>query len=321
MFVGIDVSKDFLDIATRGGEVSPFRVSRDEPGLSDLVQRLTSAELQVKLIVLEATGGIERDVVATLAIAGFPVAVVNARNVRDFAKGIGKRAKTDSIDASVLAHYAEVVGPVAQPVPDALSREIEALLTRRRQVIQTLVSERNRRAGLQLQRVTGPGKRVMESLKRSIEWLEKELASLDDDLDDAIKNSPLWKEKDDLLQSVKGVGPVLSRTLLGYVPELGRLNRKQIASLIGLAPFNDDSGNREKKRFTWGGRSEVRAVLYMAAVAAIRCNKVLAAFYRRLVDAGKPKKVALTAVMRKLLTHLNAMMRIHLQSAKPALAA
>ena len=321
MFVGIDVSKEFLDVATRGGEVSPFRVSRDEQGLNELVQRLTSAEFHVKLIVLEATGGIERDVVAVLAIAGFRVAVVNAKNVRDFARGLGKRAKTDRIDAAVLAHFAEVVEPDAQPLPDALSREVEALLTRRRQVIQTLVSERNRRAGLQLQRITGPGKRVMESLARSITWLEKELASLDDDLDDAIKNSQLWKEKDDLLRSVKGVGPVLSRTLLGYVPELGRLNRKQVASLIGLAPFNHDSGKGEKKRSIGGGRAEVRAVLYMASVAAIRSNELLAAFYRRLVDAGKPKKVALTAVMRKLLTHLNAMMRNHLQSAKPALVA
>ena len=321
MFVGIDVSKEFLDVATRGGELSPFRVRRDEEGLSELVQRLTSAELPVKLIVLEATGGIERDVVAVLTAAKLLVAVVNARSVRDFARSLGKLAKTDGIDAAVLAHYAEVVDPVAQPVPDALSREVEALLTRRRQVIQTLVSERNRRAGLLLQRVIGPAKRVMESLTRSIAWLEKELASLDDDLDDAIKNSPIWREKDDLLRSVKGVGPILSRTLLGYLPELGRLNRKQIAALVGVAPFNNDSGMRSGKRCIWGGRAEVRSVLYMAAVAAIRFNDVLGVFFRRLVAAGKPKKVALIAVMRKLLTHLNAMMRVHLQSATPALTA
>lgn len=321
MFIGIDVSKEFLDVATRGGEINPFRVRRDEEGLSELVQRLASAELQVKLIVLEATGGIERDVVATLATAKLPVAVVNPRSVRDFARSLGKLAKTDGIDAAVLAHFAESVGPVAQPVPDALSREIEALLTRRRQVIQTLVSERNRRSGLQLQRVTGPGKRVMESLKRSIEWLENELASLDDDLDDSIKKSPVWREKDELLRSVKGVGPVLSRTLLGYLPELGQLNRKQVASLVGVAPFNNDSGKRSGRRSIWGGRGEVRAVLYMASVAAIRCNDVLAAFYQRLVAAGKPKKVALIAVMRKLLTRLNATMRAHLQSATPALTA
>jgi transposase len=321
MFVGIDVSKEFLDVATRGGEINPFRVRRDEEGLSELVQRLASPELQVKLVVLEATGGIERDVVATLAAAKLPVAVVNPRSVRDFARSTGKLAKTDGIDAAVLAHYAEAVGPVAQPVPDALSREIEALLTRRRQVIQSLVSERNRRSGLQLQRVSGPGKRVMDSLKRSIAWLEKELASLDDELDDAIKNSSVWRAKDELLRSVKGVGPVLSRTLLGYVPELGQLNRKEIASLMGVAPFNNDSGKRSGKRSIWGGRGEVRAVLYMASVAAIRCNDVLAAFYQRLVAAGKPKKVALIAVMRKLLTRLNATMRAHLQSAPPALTA
>jgi transposase len=322
MFVGIDVSKDFLDVATRGGAMIPFRVRRDEEGLTELAQRLASSELQVKLIVLEATGGIERDVAATLAIANLPVAVVNPRSVRDFARSLGKLAKTDGIDAAVLAHYAEAVGPVARAVPNALSREIEALLTRRRQVIQTLVSERNRRAGLQLQRVTGPGKRVMESLKRSIAWLEKELASLDDDLDDTVKGSPVWREKDELLRNVKGVGPVLSRTLLGYLPELGRLNRKQIASLVGVAPFNDDSGKRKGNRSIWGGRGEVRAVLYMACVAAIRCNDVLAPFYQRLVAAGKPKKVALIAVMRKLLTRLNATMRAYyLKSTTPALTA
>jgi transposase len=319
MFVGIDVSKDFLDVATRAGEVSPFRVCRDETGMNELVQRLRSAEIQIQLVVMEATGGIERDVVATLAAANLPVAVVNPRCVRDFARATGKRAKTDAIDAAMLAWYAEAVEPAIEPIPDALSREVDALLTRRRQVIQTLVSERNRRGGLLLQRVTGPGKRVMESLERSIKWLECELAALDDDLDNAIRNSSVWREKDDLLQSVKGVGPVVSRTLLGFMPELGKLNRKQIASLAGLAPFNDDSGKGSKKRKIGGGRGEVRAVLYMAAVTAVRWNDVLAAFYRRLLAAGKPKKVALTAVMRKLLIRLNALMRIHLQTTEPKL--
>jgi transposase len=313
MFVGLDVSKEFLDVAVRAGELKPFRVSRDEEGLDELVQRLSKAETTIKLVVVEATGGMERDVVAVLAAAGIAVAVVNPRCVRDFARSLGKLAKTDGIDAGVLAHYAEAVEPAVQPVPDALSREVEALLTRRRQVIQTLVSERNRRSGLLLQRVTGPGKRVMDSLQRSIEWLEQELASLNDDLDGAIKDSPLWREKDDLLQSIKGVGPIVSRTLLGYLPELGQLNRKQIAALAGLAPFNNDSGKRCGKRSIWGGRAEVRAVLYMAAVTAVRWNDVLGAFFRRLVAAGKPKKVALTAVMRKLLIRLNAMMRDHLQ--------
>lgn len=321
MFVGIDVSKDVLDVAVQGPTPSSFRVGRDEKGLEELVQRLTSAEGQVKLVVLEATGGLERDVVAVLAAAKIPVAVVNPRCVRDFARSLGKLAKTDGIDAAVLARYAEAVEPAAQAIPDALSREVEALLTRRRQVIQTLVSERNRRGGLLLQRLTGPGKRVMQSLERSIAWHEKELASLDEELDDTIKRSPVWREKDDLLQSIKGVGPVLSRTLLGYLPELGKLNRKKIAALAGLAPFNNDSGRRLGKRSIWGGRAEVRAVLYMAAVTAIRWNEELRTFYQRLVAAGKPKKVALTAVMRKLLTHLNGMMRSHLQPASPTLTA
>ena len=318
MFVGIDVSKDFLDVATREGEFDPFRVGRDETGLNELIQRLLSAETQVKLVVLEATGGFERDVVAVLASAKISVAVVNPKRVRDFAKGTGELAKTDRIDAAILAHYAESVALVVQPVPDALSREVEALLTRRRQVIQALVSERNRRTGLLQQRVAGPGKRVMQSLTRSIKWLETELAALDDDLDGTIKKSPLWREKDDLLQSVKGVGPTLSRTLLGYLPELGLLSRKQIAALAGLAPFNRDSGKHVGKRSIFGGRAEVRCVLYMGAITAARCNDELGAFYRRLVAAGKPKKVALTAVMRKLLVHLNALMRRHLQKPAPA---
>lgn len=319
MFVGIDISKDFLDVATKEKELVPFRVNRDEAGLDELVKRLQSAENLVKLIVVEATGGFERDVVAVLAAAKLPVAVVNPKRVRDFAKGLGKLAKTDGIDAAVLAHYAESAAPAVTLVPDALSQEIGALLTRRRQVIQTLVSEKNRRNGLLQQRVTGPGKRVMESLSRSIKWLEKELASLDDDLDGTIKKSPLWREKDDLLRSVKGVGPVVSRTLLGALPELGTINRKKIAALVGLAPFNRDSGKFVGKRSILGGRTEVRSVLYMAAVTAARCNGELGDFYRRLVAQGKPAKVALTAVMRKLLIHLNAIMRNHLQATAPAL--
>lgn len=315
MFVGIDVSKDALDVALRGEAPGSFRVGRDEKGLEELVARLASLESKVKLVVLEATGGLERDVVAVLAAAAIRVAVVNPRCVRDFARSLGKLAKTDGLDAAVLAHYAEAVEPQAKPIPDALTREVEGLLTRRRQLVQTLVSERNRRSGLLLQRLTGPGRRVMQSLERSIEWLETELASLEKDLDDTIKRSDIWREKDDLLRSEKGVGNVLSRTLLGYVPELGKLNRKQIAALIGLAPFNNDSGKRSGQRSIWGGRGEVRAVLYMGAITASRFHPVLRQFYQRLVAAGKPKKVALTAVMRKLLVRLNAMMRDHLRPA------
>lgn len=322
MFVGIDVSKDVLDVATRG--VTPSRtlqVSRDEKGLQELVRELSGSDDKVKLVVLEATGGLERDVVAVLAASAIPVAVVNPRFVRDFARSLGKLAKTDGIDAAVLAHYAEAVEPVVQPVPDEITREIEGLLTRRRQIVQALVSERNRRSGLLLRRLTGPGKRVMKSLESSIKWHQKELESLDEDLANTIKGSPMWREKEDLLRKVKGVGPVVSRTLLGYLPELGKLNRKKIAALVGLAPFNNDSGKRKGKRSIWGGRSEVRAVLYMAAVTAARCNPVLRDFYKRLLAAGKPKKVALTAVMRKLLIWLNAMMRGQLTAALPALPA
>lgn len=312
MFVGIDVSKDVLDVALRAEQQSSFRVNRDEKGLQELVQRLTAADIKVQLVVMEATGGLERDVVAVLAAAGVQAAVVNARCVRDFARSLGKLAKTDAIDAAVLAHYAQAIEPAVKPVPDALTREVEALLTRRRQLIQTLVSERNRRSSLLMQRITPPGKRVMQSLERSIKWLEKELESLEKELDDTIKRSDIWREKDDLLQSVKGVGNTVSRTLLGYLPELGHLNRRQIAALVGLAPFNHDSGKRSGQRSIWGGRSDVRAVLYMAAVTAARFNPVLRVFYARLLAAGKPKKVALTAVMRKLLVQLNAMMRDHL---------
>jgi transposase len=319
MFVGIDVSKDRLDVFVRGSTESQFRVSREQVGLEELVERLQALKPGVELAVLEATGGLERDVAAVLAAAQIPVAVVNPRCVRDFARSLGKLAKTDQIDAVVLAHYAEAARPAAQSIPDALSREIEALLVRRRQVVQMLVSERNRRSGLLLQRVVGPGKRVIKSLEDSIKWLEKQLAALDDELDDTIKKSPVWREKDDMLRSVKGVGPVVSRTLLALLPELGRLNRKQIAALAGLAPFNNDSGRRSGKRSIWGGRSEVRGVLYMAAVAASRFNPELKAFHQRLLGAGKPTKVALTAVMRKLLTKLNAMMRSLVTPAKPAL--
>jgi transposase len=317
MFVGIDISKDFLDVAIRGGADNQFRVSYDDEGLAGLVARLREQEKGIRLVVMEATGGLERHVAAVLAAASVPLAIINPRFVRDFSRGLGKLAKTDKIDAAALAHYAEAVEPAAQAVPDALAREMDALLTRRRQVVQMLVSERNRRSALLLQRSTA--QRVVQSVEQTIKWLQQQLEELDAMIDDTIRKSPVYREKDDLLRSVKGVGPVSSRTLLSHVPELGRLNRKKIAALVGLAPFNNDSGQRRGKRSIWGGRGEVRAVLYMAAVAAIRSNDILKAFYTRLRAAGKPAKVALTAVMRKLLTHLNAMMRKHLPPTTPAL--
>jgi transposase len=273
----------------------------------------------VELVVLEATGGLERDVVAALAAAKLPVAVVNPRCVRDFARSLGKLAKTDSIDAAVLAHFAQAIKPAVQPPPDELSLQLEALLTRRRQLIQMLVSEKNRQSTLLIQRSAKPGKRVLKSLASHIDWLRKQIEDLDEEIDDTIKQSPIWREKDDLLQSIKGVGSVTARILISYLPELGMLNRKQIAALVGLAPFNHDSGRHNGRRSIWGGRAEVRTALYMAAVTAARCNTELRAFYARLLTAGKPTRVALTAVMRKLLIKLNAMMR-DLLHPKPALA-
>lgn len=320
MFVGIDISKDFLDVAVSGEQPVVFRVARDEQGYAELLTRLQESKERVRLVVMEATGGLERDVSAELAAAQVPIAVVNPRSVRDFARALGKLAKTDRIDALVLAAYAEAVEPKAQAVPDQMSREIEALLTRRRQVVQMLTSEKNRRSGLLLQRKAGPGQSVIKSLDGHIKWLKEQLETLEKELGDTMRGSPMWREKEELLSSVKGVGPITARTLLGYVPELGKLNRKKIAALIGLAPFNHDSGKMRGKRSIWGGRSDVRAVLYMAAVAASRSNPVLKPFYARLVAAGKAPKVALTAVMRKLLTHLNAAMRDFITS-KPQITA
>lgn len=309
MFVGIDVSKDQLDVAV-GREADgyqPIQVARDEAGLTELVARL--AEKQIQLIVLEATGGLERDVVAALAAAKLPVAVVNPRNVRDFARALGKLAKTDTIDAATLAHFAEAIRPAVQPLPDALTQQLELLITRRKQLIQMLVSEKNRRAMIMVQRSVAGGTKLLVSLNAHIEWLEARIVELDDEIDKTIKASPLWRENDDLLQSVKGVGPVTARMLIGHLPELGTLNRKKIAALVGLAPFNNDSGGSHGQRAIWGGRAEVRSALYMAAVTASRFNATLSAFYQRLVAAGKAPKVALTAVMRKLLITLNAILR------------
>jgi len=306
MFVGIDVSKDRLDVAVHGRKEN-WQFNRDENGLGRLVDHLQSLGESITLVVLEATGGLERDVAASLAVAKIPAAVVNARQVRDFARATGKLAKTDGIDATVLAHFAEAIRPAVQTVADELAQALEARITRRNQLIQMFVAEKNRRAMLLIQRTASSA--MAKSIDVHIQWLEKQIASLDDELDKLIKNSPVWKEKDDLLQSVPGVGPVTSRTLLGYVPELGTLDRKKIAALIGLAPFNHDSGHLSGRRAIWGGRAEVRSVLYMAVVAALRCNPVLRAFYARLIAAGKVPKVAITATMRKLLTTLNAMVR------------
>ncbi len=297
-FVGIDISKDSLDIATRPIGAS-WTVDHDARGVATLLDHLQA--LCPTLIVLEATGGLEVFLTAELAAAGLPVVVVNPRQVRDFAKATGKLAKTDQIDAKVLAHFAEAVRPPPRPLPDASTQALSALITRRRQIVQMLVAEKNR--------LGSAPKPVRTDIQKHILWLERQLARLDEDLTNTIRQSPIWREKEDLLQSAPGIGPVISRTLLADLPELGTLNGKQIAALVGVAPLNHDSGKGRGKRITWGGRASVRCALYMSTLTAVRYNPVIKAFYERLQEVGKPKKVALTACMRKLLIILNAMLK------------
>jgi transposase len=302
MVVGVDVAKAELVVVVRpSGETST--AANDERGVRALVERL--AGLAPELIVLEATGGYETLCVAALAAAGLPVVVVNPRQVRDFAKATGQLAKTDRIDAGVLALFAERIRPAVRVVPGPEARALEALLTRRRQLLEMRQAEANR-LGLALGRRQRP---VRQSLKKHIAYLDRELATTESDLDALVRQSPAWRERDDLLQSVPGIGPVVARTLLAELPELGHLNRRQVAKLVGVAPLNRDSGPWRGRRFVHGGRSTVRAALYMAALVATRHNAVIRACYRRLVALGKPKKVALVACMRKLLTILNQMLR------------
>lgn len=304
-YVGIDVSKDQLDIALRPtGET--WSMPNDASGITELVQRV--AQLHPKLVVLEATGGLQMPVAAALASAGWPLAMVNPRQVRDFARATGKLAKSDQLDAQVLAHFAEAVRPTPYPLPDAQTQELTALLTRRHQVVEMLTAEKNR---LRTTRES-----VRQRVQDHIRWLEQELADLDDDLERALRESPLWRGKDNLLRSVPGIGRVVSITLLADLPELGTLSRHQIAALVGVAPLNRDSGRFRGKRTVWGGRARVRAALYMAALTATRYNPIIKAFYRRLCGVGKARKVALTACMRKLLIILNSMVK-HQQTWTP----
>lgn len=298
VFVGIDVSKDELEVASVP-QSSRLRVARDEAGLVQLVERLKA--LGPSLVVLEASGGYEMPVVMALAGAGLPCVVVNARQVRDFAKASGKLAKTDRIDAQVIAEFAQAIRPQVRALPDAASAQFIALVARRRQLVEMLTAEQNR---LALSHAA-----VREDLKQNIEWLKRRVRDLDGELTRAVRASPLWRESDKLLQQVPGVGRVVSAVLLALLPELGRLSPKQIAALVGLCPFNRDSGRWQGKRSIFGGRASVRAVLYMAIVSAIRWNPLIKVFYQRLLAAGKPKKLAMTACMRKLLVILNAMMR------------
>lgn len=298
-FVGIDVSKAQLDVGvlpTR--EVWP--VPNEPKAIAELIPRLQ--ELAPKLIVMEATGGLEIPVAAALSGAGLPVVIVNPRQVREFARATGQLAKTDKIDALILALFGERVRPEIRPLPDAMARAFDALLARRRQLVSMLAEEKNR-----LHQASS--EEVRRGIKRHLRWLEREIHDVETGLADSVKASPLWKAKDNLLRSVPGVGRVMSFTALAEVPELGRLNRKQIASLVGVAPLAADSGRFRGKRLVWGGRAQVRQPLYMATLAACRFNPSIRAFYQRLVASGKPPKVAIVACMRKLLTILNAILR------------
>jgi transposase len=297
--VGIDVSKDRLDVVVRpDGE--GFTVKRNAAGLEFLAARLR--DLSPHLVALEATGGFETVAAAALASAGLPVVIVNPAQVRAFAKALGQRAKTDPIDAAVIAHFAEATQPEVRPLRDEATQLLSDLVSRRRQIIEMIGAERQREKRITLAR-------VKKSIGRLIATLEKELASLDAEIGDAVRGSPAWRAKEDLLSSVPSVGPTISRTLIAELPELGQLGRKQIAALVGLAPFTRQSGQWRGKSFIAGGRTAVRTVLFMGAMVARRRNPVLRAFFERLVAAGKPKMVALIAVARKLLVILNAIIR------------
>lgn len=299
IFVGIDVSKDRLDVAVLpSGEV--FATNRDAAGLDDLLARLRP--LAPTLVALEATGGFETVVAATLAAAGLPVAVVNPAGVRAFATAIGQRAKTDPIDACLIARFASATRPEARPLPDEATARLADLVSRRRQIIAMSVAERQRQKRL-------AERRLQKSITRLLEALQRELSEVESEIDDDVRGSPAWREKEDLLASVPGIGPTIARTLIAEMPELGSLDRRQIAALAGLAPWTRQSGQWRGRSFIGGGRAPVRAALHMGAVTASRHNPALKAFRERLIAAGKPKMVALVAVARKLLTILNAIIR------------
>lgn len=298
VFVGIDVAKAHRDVALRPAGTH-HRVLNTETGITEL--RETLQAVQPDLIVLEATGGYETLVATTLASTGLHVAVVNPRQVRQFARAVGQLAKTDVLDAHLLARFAEVVRPTPRPLRDETTQALAALVARRRQVVEMLVAEQQRLG-------TSPAVR-RDRLQEHIDWLREERDALDGELATRLRQSPAWRATEDLLRSVPGVGPVVAATLVAELPELGRLNRKQIAALVGVAPLACESGTLRGRRIVWGGRAHVRAVLYMSTVAGLRWNPVIRAFYDRLRLAGKPAKVALTACMRKLLTILNAMAR------------
>jgi len=297
-YVGIDVSKKNLDVACwTNQEYRQF--GNDPKGIIDLIEWIKS--FPSVLVVLEATGGLELPLVAELAYAKLSVAIVNPKRIRDFARSIGQLAKTDKLDARVIAHFGAATHPEARKLPTEEEEKLTALITRRRQIIEMLTAERNRLHSARFA--------MQERIETHITWLEKELHDLDEEITQFIHQSPIWKEKDKLLRSVPGIGPVTSATILAMLPELGTINRQKIAALVGVAPVNKDSGKRQKKRRVFGGRASVRSVLYMAALSASKFNPRIKAFYDHLIQKGKEKKVALTACMRKLLVMLNAILR------------
>lgn len=299
-FVGIDVAKRTLDIYLLPTQQS-FQVTNDDTGHDELVARLLIE--RPRLIVLEATGGFHTALAARLAHAGLPVAIVNPRQVRDFAKALGKLAKTDGIDAKVLALFAQAIEPQPRPLPDTDTQHLAALVTRRRQLIDMRTAEQNRLAGVHVS--------LRTDIQSHIHWLNQRIRDVDQDMDQALRQSPLWLEKARLLESTNGVGNTTSATLVALLPELGQLNRRQISALVGVCPFNRDSGNMRGKRTIFGGRAAVRSALYMATLSAMRYNPTIKAFHGRLIANGKRPKVAIVACMRKLLTILNAMLRDH----------
>jgi transposase len=299
MFVGIDVAKDRLDVHLRpDGEA--FTVARDGEGIEALTERLLA--LKPTLVVLEATGGFETVVAAGLAAADLPLAVVNPRQIRDFARATGRLAKTDPLDAAVIAHFAEAVRPQARPVASAEAQALGELVARRRQLIGMMTAERNRRRQLTT-------KRLIKGIERILAVLQAQLTELERDIGDAVRGTPAWREKEDLLVSVPGIGQKIARTLIAELPELGSLDRHQVAALVGVAPFNRDSGKWRGRRSIAGGRAVVRSALYMSVLVSIRRKLPLATVYHRLRAAGKPAKVAIVACMRKLATILNAILR------------
>lgn len=314
LYIGIDVSKTTLDIdsysQTQQHLCKQKQFSNDETGRKQLVKDLTA--LQPKLIVMEATGGLESPAATTLSLAGLSVAVVNPRQARDFAKALGVLAKTDQVDAKVLARFAEAIQPPVRALKSSELMDLESLLTRRRQLVEMITAEGNRH--------TQASGRIAKQIAQHLVWLRKRLSEADDDLDKAIQQSPLWNDKAALITSVPGVGKVTATSLLAELPELGALTRREISALVGVCPFSRDSGGKHGKRMIWGGRSSVRAVLYMAALVASRFNAVIKAFYHKLLAAGKAKKVALVACMRKLLVIINAMVKSNTPWQEPKMA-